>query len=227
MVESRNMASSFTNRTRVALETKESHATITFATEDALNILSASVLNTLGATVARVRKDPAIRTTTIRADGRGFIAGADIQEMASFSVDQAREYAALGQGVMADIASLPSITVAAIQGAALGGGLELALACDFRIAVKTAKLGMPEVSLGLIPGWGGIPRAVRLLGESAAKRLIFSGAVISAEEAKSIGLLDEVVPDSAALQDAINKPGAYFTKRSPAAVARVKRALRA
>lgn len=220
------MASSVTNRTLVALETKGSHATITFATEDALNILSASVLHTLGATVARVRKDPAIRTTTIRADGRVFIAGADIHEMASFSVDQAREYAALGQGVMADIASLPSITVAAIQGAALGGGLELALACDFRIAVKTAKLGMPEVSLGLIPGWGGIGRLTRLIGIGRAKRLFLSATPASADTAMGWGLIDEVVNSS---EDLLVRVPAFcesFYRAGPCAVVLAKRASR-
>lgn len=201
-------------------------ATVTIATEGGLNVMSSAAIRRLGDAIEQVKRNTDVRFTVIRAEGKVFVAGADIKEMSDYQPQEGRTFGELGSSVCDAIEALPSITLAALQGAALGGGCEIALACDFRIATTRVKVGLPETTLGLIPGWGGIPRAVRLLGESAAKRLIFSGAVISAEEAKSIGLFDEVVPDADALQDAIIKLWGYFDRGSPAAVALVKRALR-
>ena len=142
------------SNTQVKVNIDGAHATITFWTEQGLNVLAPDVLQSFGAALAKVRSDSRIRTTVIQAEGKVFIAGADIKAMQNYSPNDAREYASIGQGVFSDLASLPSITVAAINGAALGGGLELALACDFRIAVKSAKVGLPE--------------AVRLLSSSIA-----------------------------------------------------------
>ena len=179
--------------TQVDFKIEGSHATIMFRTDGAVNLLSADLLHSFGAIVAKVKKNSHIRTAAIQAEGKVFIAGADIKEMADFTTDQARSYGELGQGIMSDLAALPCITVAAIQGAALGGGLELALACDFRVAVKSAKLGFPEVSLGLVPGWGGIVRATKLIGPSHAKKLFLSANPVSGEDAVTWGLVDEVV----------------------------------
>lgn len=201
-------------------------ATITISTPEGMNVMSTGAIKRLGHAVETVADASDVRFTVIRAEGRVFVAGADIKEMSDYHSQEAGTFGELGSSVCDAIETLPSITLAVLQGAALGGGCEIALACDFRIATTKVKIGLPETTLGLIPGWGGIPRAVRLLGETTAKRLIFSGTVISAEEAKSIGLLDEVVPDADALQDAISKQRAYFSKGSPAAVALVKRALR-
>lgn len=201
-------------------------ATITISTSDGLNVMSTDAISRLGAAVDQVADATDIRYTVIRAEGKVFVAGADIKEMSGYQPQDAQKFGELGSSVCDAIETLPSITLAAMQGAALGGGCEIALACDFRIAVSRAKIGLPETTLGLLPGWGGIPRAVRVLGESAAKRLIFSGAVISAEEAESIGLIDEMASDADALETAIRKHRDYFTKGSPAAVALVKQALR-
>ena len=214
------------SKTQVDLTVEGAHATITFRTEEGLNVLSPDVLHSFGALVARLRRDRTVRTTVIRAEGKVFLAGADIKAMAGYDPDQARDYGAMGQGIFDDVESLPSITVAAINGAAMGGGLELALACDFRIAVKHAQLGLPEVTLGLIPGWGGIPRLVRLVGPARAKRIFLSGLPVSAADAAGWGLVDEVVNS---VEDLLPRTQAFcrsFRRASPAAVALAKRALR-
>ncbi len=212
--------------TQVHHRTEGSHSTIAFHTDGGVNILSANVLHSFGAMVAKIKKDPRIRTTSIQAEGKVFMAGADIKEMADFTPEQARTYGELGLGIMNDLASLPCITVAAIQGAALGGGLELALACDFRLAVKSAKLGCPEVSLGLIPGWGGIARLTKLLGPARAKRLFLGGNPISGEDALAWGLVDEVVNSPEDLNHRVAAFCKTFRRASPAATALAKRAAR-
>jgi enoyl-CoA hydratase len=214
------------SKTQVRVEIEGTHAAITFFTEGGLNVMSPSVLHSFGAAVARIKQDPKIRTTAIQADGKVFLAGADVKEMVGYGVDQARDYGSQGQGVLADLASLPSITVAAINGAALGGGLELPLACDFRIAVKSAKLGLPEVTLGLIPGWSGITRLTKLVGAPRAKRLYLSGTPVSGDDGLAFGLVDEVVNS---VEDLAPRVAAFcksFKRASPSAVALAKRASR-
>lgn len=215
------------SKTQVRIDIDGSIATILFHTEDALNVLNAELLRTFHALIARIGKEPTIRTAVIRGLGKVFMAGADIKEMAGFTPQQGRAYAELGQGVFADLGSLPCITIAAINGPAMGGGLELALACDFRIAVRSAKLGFPEVTLGLIPGWGGIGRLAKLIGLSHAKRLYLSGNPVSAEEGLPWGLVDEVVNSSEDLEHRVSAFCKALKKASPSAVALAKRAARA
>ncbi len=202
------------------------HATITLATEAGINVLSQNMLHSLGAAIAKVKRDPRIRTTVIRGEGKVFAAGADVKAMSRFSEAEAREYGSFGQGVFNDLESLPSITVAEINGAALGGGLELAMACDFRIAVKHAKLGLPEVTLGLVPGWGGIGRLTKLVGPSYAKRLYLSGMPVGAEEGVGWGIVDEVVNSTEDLEPRVSAFCKSFKRAAPAAVALAKRASR-
>lgn len=209
---------------QVGLKVEGSHASIVFRSETGVNILTAETLHTLGAIVARLKKESGVRTMCVQAEGKLFMAGADIKEMSNFTPDQARTYGELGHGVFNDLAALPCVTIAAIQGAALGGGLELALACDFRIAVKSAKLGCPEVALGLIPGWGGIARLTKLLGAVRAKRLFLSGNPISGEEAHHWGLVDELVNSPEDLLHRIPVFCRSFKRASPSAVALAKRA---
>ncbi len=214
------------SKTRVLLNIDGSHAAIVFATEEGINVLSADVLHEFSAALRRVAADPAVRTVAVSGTGKVFVAGANIREMASFTPDQAHAYARLGQDVFSDLAALPCITVAAINGPAMGGGLEVALACDFRIAVKSAKLGTPETSLGLIPGWGGINRLTRLVGPARAKRMFFTAAPVSAEDAVPFGLVDEVVNSP---EDLVSRIAAFcrsFRRAAPSAVALAKRALR-
>ena len=213
-------------KTQVQTNIDGSHATITFVTEEGLNVLSTDGLYALGAAIAKVRKDPLVRITVLQAKGKVFVAGADIKEMSGFKPDQAHEYATLGQSVMNDLASLPSITIAAMQGAALGGGLEVALACDFRIAVKSAKLGLPEVTLGLIPGWGGVVRLTQLIGSARAKRMYLSANPVSGEDALGSGLVDEIVNSPEDMSSRIAAFCKSFQRASPAAVALAKRAAR-
>lgn len=214
------------NKTSVQASIIGSQASITFSTEEGLNVLSSDVLRQLRAAVNKVASDRNVRTTIVQATGKVFVAGADIKEMSMFNRTQAREYGQLGQDVFNDLASLPSITVAAINGAALGGGLEVALACDFRLAIRTAKLGLPEVSLGLIPGWGGIPRLTKLIGPAKAKKLFLSAAPVSGEEALALGLIDEAVNSIEDLNTRVVAFCKHFQKASPAAVALAKRAAR-
>lgn len=214
------------SETEVRSSVDGSHAAITFFTEEGLNVLSPNVLHAFGAAVARIKQDARVRTTTIQAVGKVFLAGADARMMPSFGTQEAREYGALGQGVFNDLASVPSVTVACINGAALGGGLELALACDFRIAVKSAKLGLPEVRLGLIPGWGGIGRLTKLVGPARAKRLYLSGMRVSADDGMAFGLVDEVVNSVDDLGPRASAFCKTFHQAAASAIALAKRASR-
>lgn len=213
------------NITEVKVAVDGCRASLTFTNESGLNVSSRETLARLAHGVETLAGNPAVRLTVVRADGKVFLAGADIKEMSGFDADRAREFSVFGNRTMDSLALLPSITVAAIQGAALGGGCEIALACDFRIAVKRAKIGLPETTLGLIPGWGGTKRASRLLGPTRARRLIFGGGVLSADDALQIGLIDEVVSDAADLGPAIERLFESMHRGGPRAIAMVKRAL--
>lgn len=214
------------SRTTVRVEMSGVHAAITLATEGGLNAFSSEVLRNFREAIAEVAANSSVRTTVIRAEGKVFLAGADIKEMSSFSPADARAFATLGQDVLNELAALPSMTVAAINGAAMGGGLELALACDFRIAVKSAKIGLPEVSLGLIPGFSGITRLSELVGPSRARRLYLSALPVSAEDGLAFGLVDEIVNSSEDLEARVPAFCKSFRRGAPAAVALAKRAFR-
>ncbi|MHC4609109.1 MAG: enoyl-CoA hydratase/isomerase family protein, partial [Planctomycetota bacterium] len=150
------------SNTEVTVSVDGPTASIVFSTADGLNVMSSDVLEKLATAVEAARSATDVRWTILRAEGKVFVAGADIKQMAAFDPDQARKFSQRGNEVMDALASLPSITMAAMQGAALGGGCEIVLACDFRIATEAVKLGLPETSLGLIPGWGGTQRSLRL-----------------------------------------------------------------
>jgi enoyl-CoA hydratase/carnithine racemase len=214
------------SKTQVRVDIDGSHATITFHTDDGVNVLSPKVLESFDGALAMVRQNGGVGSMVVRAEGKVFVAGADIKMMASYNAEQAREYAVLGQGVLNDLASAPCVTVAAINGAAMGGGLELALACDFRIAVKSARLALPEVSLGLIPGWAGIGRLTKLVGSARAKRMYLSALPVSGEEALGFGLVDEIVNSAEDLSSRISAFCKSFRRAAPSAIALAKRASR-
>ena len=193
-------------------------ATILFSTAGGLNVMSAEVLEKLAAAVEGAHNAKEVRWTILRAEGKVFVAGADIKQMAGFDPKGAKEFSRRGNEVMDALASLPSISIAAIQGAALGGGCEIVLACDFRIATEAAKIGLPETSLGLIPGWGGTQRSLKLLGPT------WGAFPLSAQEAAQIGLVDEVVADEQQLDSAIDRFRQQFTRGGPRAVSLAKRA---
>ena len=212
------------SNTQVRTEIDGSCATLTFFTEEGINVMSAATLGLLREALATVRENKEVRETVIIGEGKVFAAGADIKAMSQFQPDDARAYGQLGQDVLNEIEGMPSITIAALNGAALGGGLELALACDFRIAVKSAKIGLPETSLGLVPGWAGIFRLTKLVGPSHAKRMFLSALPVAAEEGIAFGLVDDVVSGAEDLPSRVDAFCKSFRRGAPEAIALAKRA---
>lgn len=211
--------------TRVELTRDGAVATIRFVSDRGVNVFSSAVLGALGREVERIAEDSALRCVVFTGSGRTFVAGADIAEMSRFGEDQAVAFSKHGHHVMNMIEMLPQVTYAAINGHALGGGCELALACDFRIMARAARIGLPESTLGLIPGWGGTQRLPPLVGLARAKRLLFSGEQITAERALAIGLVDEVVEQPEDLPAALRRWCDAISNGAPNAVVRIKRAL--
>ena len=167
-----------------------------------MNALNAQVQEEIAAAAAEVTTDAAIRAVILYGGERVFAAGADIKEMAGLSYAQMAERSARLQAAFTAVAEIPKPVVAAVTGYALGGGLELALCADFRVLGENAKVGQPEILLGVIPGAGGTQRLPRLIGPSRAKDLIFTGRHMPADEALAIGLADKVVPDAEVYQAA-------------------------
>lgn len=160
-----------------------------------LNALNSLTIKELSTAFKNLEKDSTIKTIIITGAGeKAFVAGADISEFANFSSEQGKNLAKLGQEYLFDLVeNLSTPVIAVINGFALGGGLELAMACHFRIASDTAKMGLPEVSLGVIPGYGGTQRLPQLIGKGKAMELIMTAGMISAEQAKQWGLVNHVV----------------------------------
>ncbi len=183
----------------LSLEKGEHVAVLTIEREAALNALNGELLIELAAAFDLVEGDADVRALVITGAGRAFVAGADMQAFAEARDGFAGRDAALsGQDVMNTLAALPIPTIAAINGFALGGGLELALACDLRVAASGARLGLPEVTRGLIPGFGGTQRLQRLIGLARATDLVLTGRMVEADEALALGLVNRVVPDAVA-----------------------------
>ena len=214
------------SETQVSLSVEGAVARLNLHTESGLNVLSGAVLDRLAETVNRVRDAAGVRFLIVGATGKVFVAGANIRELGGLDVAGAVAISQKGSRVFDAIADLDCISMARIQGAALGGGLELALACDFRVAVGDAKIGLPETSLGLIPGWRGVTRMRQLAGLAATRRLVFGAAVISAPQAHDAGIIDAVVPDAGELDAVIAEWIKSFTRGGPHACAMVKKALR-
>jgi enoyl-CoA hydratase len=170
-------------------------ATIQFNRPKALNALNRALLGELSLAADAVVQESDIGALVLTGAGeKSFIAGADIKELAELTALQGKAFSKLGQDVIHKIGRLPIPVIAAVNGYALGGGLEMALACDFIYASESASVGLPETNLGLIPGFGGSQRLARLVGPNRAKELIYTGKTISAEQARSIGLVNEVYP---------------------------------
>lgn len=177
------------------LEKKESGmAVLTINRPQAMNAMNSKVLEELASAVDDVANDSSVKVLIITGAGdKAFVAGADIAEMKDMVPPEALDFAVRGHAVMDAIERMPKPVIAAVNGFALGGGDELALACDMRIASKRAKFGQPEIKLGITLGWGGTRRLTNLVGPAKAKELIFTGAVIDADEALRIGLVNRVV----------------------------------
>lgn len=177
-------------------------ATITVNRPDKLNALNAAVIAELERVVAEVRRRDDVAGVIVTGTGRAFVAGADIGELAQLRTLAARRQARYAQGIFRDLERLPKPVIAAVNGFALGGGCELAMACHVRIAAEGAKFGQPEVKLGLCAGYGGTQRLARLVGRGRALQLLLTGETIDAPEALRIGLVNKVVPGDALLATA-------------------------
>ena len=179
----------------VKLEIKNHIAYITIDRPKVLNALNMATMQELKEAFAAAKDDPEVRVVILTGAGeKAFVAGADINELAQQSPVSAKEYTHRGQAIVDSIENLGKPTIACINGFALGGGCELAMACTMRLASDNAKLGQPEVKLGLIPGYGGTQRLPRLVGKGLAMQQILTGEMITAQEAFRIGLVNEVVP---------------------------------
>jgi len=196
----------------------DGHAVVTVDRPDKLNALNQEVIEQLDSVFAEAEVNPAVRGVVLTGAGdKAFVAGADIGQFRSLGSADAERFALRGQAVFSRIERLPKPVVAAINGFALGGGCELALACHFRIASESARLGQPEINLGIIPGYGGTQRLPRLVGSGRALEMILTGDQISATRALGIGLVNRVVSAECLLEESL----AFLrkiTSRSPAAI---------
>ncbi len=201
-------------------------ATITVAREKALNALNAQTLQEIGRALEEAESAAAIRVVIVTGAGeKAFVAGADIAQMVELGTIEARHFTAIGHRVGDFMEAMSKPIIAAVNGFAFGGGLELALACDFIYAADTAKLGQPEVKLGVICGFGGTQRLPRRVGFARAMELILTGDTISAEEAKQMGLVNKVFP-AAELMSKVRATAEKIAALPPLAVAASKRAVR-
>jgi enoyl-CoA hydratase len=207
----------------VNLDKRPPLAVVTLDRPKALNALNTETLQELERVFDDLAADSAVRVILLAgAGGRAFAAGADIRELAAIPAEEGRAFALRGQGVFRRIETLGKPVIACIQGFALGGGCELS--CTFRIAAEDARLGQPEVKLGIIAGYGGTQRLPRLVGRGAALKLLLTGAIIDAAEALRIGLVDEVVP-AAQLMARAEALAAEIAANAPLAIAETLRAV--
>ena len=181
--------------TTLIYEVQEGLATVTFNRPKALNALNAELLSEFSAVLDTVAEDEDIRVLILTGQGdKAFVAGADITELATFNALQGKNFSENGHATIKKLQDLPIPVIAAVNGYALGGGSEVALACDFVYASENAMFGLPEITLGIIPGFGGTQRLPRLIGSNRAKEMIFTGKMISAQEAMEYGLVNRVCP---------------------------------
>lgn len=202
----------------INIDVKNYIGTITINRPDALNAMNPEVVNELKKSVEQCIDDDVVGVIILTGAGdKAFVAGADIKAMQKMSSRQALEFSREGQEMTLTIENAPKPVIAAINGFALGGGCEIALACDIRIASEDAKFSQPEVALGIIPGWGGTQRLPRLIGKGRALELIAGGQMIDAYEALRIGLVNHILPKSD-LMDKVNSLANTFLKNGPNAV---------
>ena len=206
----------------VLVATKDGITTVTINRPQALNALDSTVLAELDDVFAKLAVDKATKAVIVTGAGeKAFVAGADLAAMSKMNSLEAREFSVLGYKVFNAIENLPKVVIAAVNGFALGGGCELAMACDIRIASETAKFGQPEVTYGIIPGFAGTQRLSRLVGKGIAKQYIYTGAMFGADEAYRIGLVNVVTKPEELIPTAEAMLGKIM-KKSPLAVASAK-----
>jgi enoyl-CoA hydratase len=202
----------------VEVERHDGVAVVTVNRAEAMNALDLEHLRQLEGTLADLAEDDAARVVVLTGAGeKAFVAGADIKYMSELTVLEGREWAGLGQGAARLLETMRKPTIAAINGYALGGGCELALACDLRFAAATAKLGQPEINLGILPGWGGSQRLARATTLGFAKELILTGRTVGAEEAERRGLVNAVY-EPGELMPRTLETAALLASKSPIAL---------
>ena len=191
---------------------KDGIATITIARPEVLNALNMQVLSELLMVIGEVSADPNVKVVILTGSGKAFVAGADIEQMRNFTTREGLAFGDYGHSVLLGLETMDKPVIAAVNGYALGGGTELALGCDFIYASTKAKFGQPEVSLGIIPGFGGTQRLARSVGVNKARELIYTGEIIDAQEAKRIGLVSEVFEPEELMDKVREKAGLLISK---------------
>lgn len=209
----------------VELEKKGAVGVITMNRPEALNALNVQVLRDLDAVLDQVEQDDEILVAVLTGAGRSFVAGADIGQMSAFTAVEAKAFGVYGNKVFSKLENLTKPTIAAVNGFALGGGCELSMACDIRLASEKAKFGQPEVGLGITPGFGGTQRLARIVGVSNAMELILTAKTIRAEEAKELGLVSHVYPAEELMDKALELANA-IAANAQIAVRQSKAAIR-
>ncbi|MFQ5768679.1 MAG: enoyl-CoA hydratase/isomerase family protein, partial [Acidobacteriota bacterium] len=210
----------------ILYEVKDAIATLTIHREDKLNAVDRATMEEIAEAVFRARKDPQVGAVILTGAGdKAFAAGADIEELARQDPVGGQSTSLHGQAVLDTLEGLEKPVVAAINGFALGGGLELALACHLRVAAANASMGLPEVTLGIIPGYGGTQRLARLIGRGRAVEMILTGRKVGAEEAERIGLVNRTVPVGESV-GAARELAARILRNGPLAISFALRAIR-
>ena len=212
----------------ILIEKQENIAVVTINRPTKLNALNKATIQELHDGFKALNEDASVKAIIITGSGeKAFVAGADISEFANFSIEEGGKLAAEGQALLFDfVQNLNTPVIAAVNGFALGGGLELAMSCHFRVASTNAKMGLPEVTLGVIPGYGGTQRLAQLVGKGRAMEMIMTAGMIDAETAKNYGLVNHVVPQSELLEFA-KGIASKITKNSSVAIAKAIQAVNA
>lgn len=212
------------NNNLIEVQQTGSICTVTINRPEALNAFNFDALSALAAVVDDIERDASIRVLLLTGAGKAFVSGADIAEMQTLTPSKARAFSDLGSRVFRKIELLDKSVIAVVNGLALGGGCEFAMAADIRLASQKAKFGQPEVGLGIIPGFSGTQRLPHLVGVAKAKELIYTGAIIGAEEAKAIGLVNQVYEPETLMDRALEMANSICAN-SPVAVSFAKIAI--
>jgi len=209
----------------VQYQKKENCGLLTLNRPQAMNALNDEILEALDQALDRIEDDPELRVLIITGEGeKAFVAGADIKEIHGLDKQTAGDFSKKGQRIFERIEKLPMAVIAAVNGFALGGGLELALSCDFIYATDKARFGLPECTLGLIPGFGGTVRLSRKIGPSLAAEWTMTGNMVSADVAMAAGLVNKVCPDDS-LMDEVLTVASVLQKRAPLAIKGIKKCI--
>jgi enoyl-CoA hydratase len=210
---------------KIVVHQTEAIATIQLNRPEKLNAVDREMLDILDVEVNRLHQDESVRVVVLEGSGeRAFCVGADLNQIATFDSADIRRWVNDGNRILSRLANLPVPVIAAINGYAVGGGLEFALACDLRIASEDSSFGLPEITHGWFPGWGGTHRLLNVIGESKAKEMVFLGERIDAQTAQNLGLVNRVVPREN-LADEVQQIAESLAQKSPVAVRAAKAAL--